>query len=193
MRFPSVLTYFALHPEWSGTPDPATWQGKPRCHSRSETAAGDVVAGKSCVNEVLDAQQRPQGAFRWRRLAVADDRLKGVREALRQLDAAEAKRLAQRKRKADKLKTRNWKRICARSGYRRRLVMAKPSELEQAVENLLDAMAEEGEALSRKRQALRELVTRPHPPARVQSSQEIQAYVDEQGPVRISGGSDFGA
>ena len=54
-------------------------------------------------------------------------------------------------------------------------------------------MAEEGEALSQKRQALRELVTRPHPPARVQSSQEIQAYVDEQGPVRISGGSDFGA
>ena len=71
--------------------------------------------------------------------------------------------------------------------------MAKKSKLEEAVENLLDAMAEEGEALSRKRQALQTLVTRPRRPAREQTDDEIQAYLDEQGPVRISGGSDFGA
>ncbi len=68
--------------------------------------------------------------------------------------------------------------------------MPGDGRLEQAVENLLDAMAEEGEALSRKREALQRLVTRPRR-AREQSDSEIQAYLDEQGPVRISGGADF--
>ena len=69
--------------------------------------------------------------------------------------------------------------------------MAKQSELEQAVENLLDAMQVEGEELARKRQALERLVTQPRETARDQTSEEIQAYLDAQGPVRISGGSDF--
>ena len=67
------------------------------------------------------------------------------------------------------------------------------SELERAIQNVLDAIAEESQALGRKQRALEELVTRPREPVRDKTSEEIQDFLDEQGPVRISGGSDFGA
>ena len=69
--------------------------------------------------------------------------------------------------------------------------MAKHSRLEQAVERVLEAIERESQAQGRKQRALEELVTRPREPARDQTSEEIQAFLDEQGPVRISGGSDF--
>ena len=65
------------------------------------------------------------------------------------------------------------------------------SRLEKAIQNVLNAIAEESEKQGRKQRALEELVTQPREPVRDQTSEEIQAYLDEQGPVRISGGSDF--
>ena len=69
--------------------------------------------------------------------------------------------------------------------------MAKQSELERAIQNVLEAIERESQAQGRKQRALEALVTQPREPVREQTSEEIQAYLDEQGPVRISGGADF--
>ncbi len=59
---------------------------------------------------------------------MADDRLKGVREALRQLDEHDLERSAQRKRKADKLKALATKNASAGRRAASKAALRSPSQ-----------------------------------------------------------------